>query len=443
MTQRSEQISLHLNAYLTAHSSPPDAVLRELANETADLFPNETGLQIAPEQGTLMTLLTQLAGAASAIEIGTFTGYSSICIARGLEPGGTLLCCDISEEWTSVARKYWEKAGLADRIELRLGPAMDTLASLPDRELFDLAFIDADKTGYLGYWRHVVPRIRPGGLIMVDNTFSHGRVIDAGNDNPAVFAIRDFNDHAAADDRVDLVMVPIGDGLTLARKKLSFRRDRAAEVERADLGVLQDLAPGPGQPYPAVFHHHAVSGEPQPGPRVLLHQQDRGARRVHLPDRVEHGPQDLRRQAHRRLVEQQQPRLEHQRAGELDQPLLPARQAAGLLPGPLCDLREHLADGREPACGQRPVGQDVAAQLDVLADGHVAEQAVVLRHLDHAEPQDLARRPAGEILAVQQHRPQPRPQQPADRRHQRGFARAVRAYDAGDAALGHLQGYSP
>jgi len=219
MTRRSEQISLHLNAYLTAHSSPPDAVLRELANETAELYPNESGLQIAPEQGTFMTLLTQLARARSAIEIGTFTGYSSICIARGLEPGGRLLCCDISEEWTEIARKYWEKAGLQDRIELRLGPAMDTLSGLPDSELFDLAFIDADKSGYLGYWRQVVPRIRPGGLIMVDNTFSHGRVIDAGNDNPAVFAIRDFNDHAAADDRVDLVMVPIGDGLTLARKK--------------------------------------------------------------------------------------------------------------------------------------------------------------------------------------------------------------------------------
>ena len=219
MTRRTEQIGLHLNAYLTAHSSPPDAVLRELANETADLFPNETGLAIAPEQGTLMTLLTQIAGAVSAIEIGTFTGYSSICIARGLADGGRLLCCDINDEWTSVARKYWEKAALADRIELRLGPAIETLRALPDEELFDLAFIDADKDGYLGYWREVVPRVRSGGLIMVDNTFSHGRVIDAGNDNPAVIAIRDFNDHAAADDRVDLVMVPIGDGLTLARKR--------------------------------------------------------------------------------------------------------------------------------------------------------------------------------------------------------------------------------
>jgi caffeoyl-CoA O-methyltransferase len=219
MTRRTEQISLHLNAYLTAHSSPPDAVLRELANETADRYPNETGLQIAPEQGIFMTLLTQFVGAAAAIEIGTFTGYSSICIARGLLGGGTLLCCDVSEEWTMVARKYWEKAGLSDRIELRLGPAMDTLLSLPDEEMFDLAFIDADKGNYLGYWREVLPRIRSGGLIMVDNTFSHGRVIDAGNDSPVVIAVRDFNDHAAADDRVELVMVPIGDGLTVARKK--------------------------------------------------------------------------------------------------------------------------------------------------------------------------------------------------------------------------------
>src|ERR1035437_9481587 len=147
MTRRTEQIGLHLNAYLTAHSSPPDAVLRELANETADLFPNETNLAIAPEQGTLMTLLTQVAGAASAIEIGTFTGYSSICIARGLADGGTLLCCDINAEWTSVARKYWEKAGLADRIELRLGPGPAPPRSPPGEEAVDPAVIHAANEG--------------------------------------------------------------------------------------------------------------------------------------------------------------------------------------------------------------------------------------------------------------------------------------------------------
>jgi len=219
MARRTEQISLHLNAYLTAHSSPPDHVLRELANETEDLYPLEAGLQIAPEQGTFMTLLTQLSGARTGIEIGTFTGYSSICIARGLAPGGHLICCDLSEEWTSLARKYWERAGLHDMIELRLGPALGTLRALPPDEAFDVAFIDANKEDYLAYWREVVPRVRPGGLIMVDNTFYHGRVLDAGNDSPTVYGVRELNDHAAADERVDLVMVPIGDGLTVARKR--------------------------------------------------------------------------------------------------------------------------------------------------------------------------------------------------------------------------------
>jgi caffeoyl-CoA O-methyltransferase len=218
MTRRSEQISLHLNAYLTAHSTPPDAILRELATETAERYPNEAGLQVAPETGTCLTLLTRLSRARSGIEVGTFTGYSSICIARGLGAEGRLLCCDVSEEWTTVARKYWEKAGLGDRIELRLGPALDTLRGLPAQEAFDVAFIDADKLSYPAYWTELVPRVRRGGLIMVDNTFSHGRVLDAGNDNPSVIAVRAMNDHAAADERVEVIMLPVGDGLTVALK---------------------------------------------------------------------------------------------------------------------------------------------------------------------------------------------------------------------------------
>ena len=210
---------MHLNAYLCAHSTPPDAILRELAHETAEWYPGEVSLPIAPEQGTFMTILTRLTGARSALEIGTFTGYSSICLARGLPDDGRLLCCDISDEWTSVARKYWERAGLSGKIELRLGPALDTVRALPRTPQFDLAFIDADKPGYLAYWSEVVPRVRPGGAILVDNTFSHGGVIDAGNESELVQAIRDFNDHAAADDRVEVVMLPLGDGLTLARKK--------------------------------------------------------------------------------------------------------------------------------------------------------------------------------------------------------------------------------
>ena len=219
MTRRTEQISLHLNAYLTAHSSPPDAVLRELANETAELYPNETGLAIAPEQGTLMTLLTQIAGAVSAIEIGTFTGYSSICIARGLAASGRLLCCDISAEWTSVARKYWEKAGLADRIELRLGPAIDTLRSLPDEEIFDLAFIDADKPNYRHYYEEILTRLRPNGLILFDNVLWMGQVLDTSTNDESTRAIQELNDFLPTDRRVEVVMLAISDGLTIVRKR--------------------------------------------------------------------------------------------------------------------------------------------------------------------------------------------------------------------------------
>ncbi len=219
VTLRSGQLSRELNDYLVRHSAGPDAVLSKLAEETASSYPQHAQMQIGPEQGTFMTLLTRISGARRALEIGTFTGYSSICIARGLSGGGLLTCCDVSEEWTSVARRYWRLAGVSDRIELRLGPAAQTLCQLPASEMFDLAFIDADKTGYVGYWDQVVPRIRPGGVILVDNTLADGRVVEAGNPDPGVQGIRAFNDRAAADERVELVLLPVGDGLTLARKK--------------------------------------------------------------------------------------------------------------------------------------------------------------------------------------------------------------------------------
>ena len=219
MTRRSEQLSEELHDYLIAHSAAPDDVLTQLADETAARFSAAAGMQIGPEQGTFMTLLTQLAGASRALEIGTFTGYSAICIARGLTATGRLTCCDVSEEWTTVARKYWELAGVADRIQLELRPALETLRAMPAGESFDFAFIDADKTGYVSYWDEVVPRIRPGGIILVDNTLSHGRVVDPAPTDENVAGIRAFNDHAAADDRVVLVLLPIGDGLTMARKK--------------------------------------------------------------------------------------------------------------------------------------------------------------------------------------------------------------------------------
>ncbi len=213
-----EHVSPQIFEYVLSHSSPPDAVLTELRQETSRRFPDWTVLQIGPEQGTFMTLLSQLIAPRRAVEVGTFTGYSSICLARGLAPGGSLLCCDVNADWTSLAREYWQKAGLAGMIELRLGPAADTLRSLPADASLDLAFIDADKTGYATYWDEIVPRTHAGGIILVDNTFLHGRIFDEDPD-PDARAVRDFNEHALADDRVDLAMLSVGDGLIVARKK--------------------------------------------------------------------------------------------------------------------------------------------------------------------------------------------------------------------------------
>jgi caffeoyl-CoA O-methyltransferase len=218
MTRRSEQLSDALEEYVIAHSSQPDEVLRDLAAETLERYGGTAGMQIGPEQGTFMTMLAKLTGARSAVEVGTFTGYSSICLARGLGEGGRLLCCDVSDEWTSVARRYWARAGLSDRIELRLAPAEQTLAGLPAQTRFDLAFIDADKTGYVRYWDLIVPMIRPGGVILVDNTLSGGRVVDLAEQGDSVVGIRQFNGHALADERVELALLSIGDGLTMARK---------------------------------------------------------------------------------------------------------------------------------------------------------------------------------------------------------------------------------
>lgn len=203
---------------MVAHSAPPDDVLRELAAETARRFPGPSGMQIGPEQGAFLTLMTRLVAARRALEVGTFTGYSAICIARGLADGGRLTCCDVSDEWTSVARSYWQLAGVADRIDLELRPALETLRALPAVAAYDLTFIDADKAGYVSYWEEVVPRTRPGGVILVDNTLASGRVIDAAVADADV-PVRAFNEHVRADDRVDLVLLSIGDGVTLARKR--------------------------------------------------------------------------------------------------------------------------------------------------------------------------------------------------------------------------------
>lgn len=207
-----------MQAYVEAHTTPPDAVLAELAGVNAGLG-DLVDMQISPDQGRFLTLVAQLTGAQNAVEVGTFTGYSSICIARGLADRGRLLCCDVSDEWTSIAQRFWKKAGVSNRIELRLGAALETLHSLPGSPQFDLAFIDADKTAYRSYWDELVPRMLPGGVLLADNVFQDGRVVDADDNDADVVAIREFNDYVIADDRVDVVMLPIADGLTFARKR--------------------------------------------------------------------------------------------------------------------------------------------------------------------------------------------------------------------------------
>ncbi|MBB5996897.1 O-methyltransferase [Streptomonospora salina] len=217
MTRTSESVTPQLHDYLVAHSAPVDPVLADLAEETARRYPDQTTMQIGAEQGTFMTLLARIGGARDVVEVGTFTGYSAICMARGIPADGSLLALDVSEEWTALARRYWQRAGVADKIELRLAPALETLRALPGDRRFDLAFIDADKEGYIGYWEELVPRMRPGGVLLVDNTLSHGRVIDPAETSAPVQGIRDFNDHALADERVEPVLLPVGDGLTMAR----------------------------------------------------------------------------------------------------------------------------------------------------------------------------------------------------------------------------------
>ncbi len=218
MDPKSFQLSPEIHAYLVEHGTPPDALQQSLIEETARLG-GISLMQIAPEQGAFMTLLTRICGARRAVEVGTFTGYSALCIARGLPPDGQLLACDVSEEWTGIARRYWEKAGVADRIELRIGPAAETLRALPEEPGIDLAFIDADKPSYPTYYEEILKRMPPGGLILVDNVLWMGSVVNPEVDEPQTVAIRAFNEAVAADQRVDTVMLPVGDGLTLLRKR--------------------------------------------------------------------------------------------------------------------------------------------------------------------------------------------------------------------------------
>ena len=214
--------SFHLTAevhrYIVAHGTPPDAIQQELIEETRKLG-GISLMQIAPEQGAFMTLLARVMGARRVIEVGTFTGYSTLCLARGLPAGGRVIACDVSQEWTAIAKRYWEKAGVAEKIDLRIGPAAQTLRALPEEPEFDLAFIDADKPSYPIYYELILARLRSGGLILVDNVLWMGQVVNPEATDPQTQAIRSFNDAVARDPRVDCVMLPISDGLTLLRKR--------------------------------------------------------------------------------------------------------------------------------------------------------------------------------------------------------------------------------
>jgi caffeoyl-CoA O-methyltransferase len=211
-------LSPALHDYLVAHGAPPDAVARALIEATEQLGPIAR-MQVAPEQGAFMTWLARALGAEQALEIGTFTGYSTLCLARGLPEHGRVLALDLSAEWTAIGRTHWDRAGVGHKIELRVGPALDSLRALPKEPRFDLAFLDADKTGYAAYLEEILPRLRPSGVILVDNVLWGGSVIDPARQDPDTVAIRAFNDGVANDPRVDAVMIPLSDGLTLLRKR--------------------------------------------------------------------------------------------------------------------------------------------------------------------------------------------------------------------------------
>lgn len=215
---KSFTLSPEIHDYLLEHGARPDPIGQALIDETR-LLGGVARMQIAPEQGAFMTLLARIMGARRAIEVGTFTGYSALCLARGLPEDGELVCCDISEEWTSVGRPYWERAGVAGRIDLRIAPALETLRALAEQEgaSFDLAFVDADKKNYRPYCEELLGLVRRGGLIVVDNVLWSGAVVNPDDDSENTVAIRAFNTWAHAEQRLEGVMLPISDGLTLLR----------------------------------------------------------------------------------------------------------------------------------------------------------------------------------------------------------------------------------
>jgi caffeoyl-CoA O-methyltransferase len=221
MANRTIEMTDPLYDYMLSVSVREPEVLRDLRAETAKLA--EAGMQIGAEQGQFMSLLVRLIGAKRTLEVGTFTGYSALTVALALPADGQVIACDVSEEWTSIGRRYWQRAGVAHKIDLRIAPGNETLAKLvADRSQhnsFDFAFIDADKSNYGSYYEYCIQLVRPGGLIAVDNVLWSGGVIDPSDQKPDTLAIRALNAKLHDDERVDVSLVPIGDGLMLARKR--------------------------------------------------------------------------------------------------------------------------------------------------------------------------------------------------------------------------------
>jgi predicted O-methyltransferase YrrM len=214
MANRTLNLTDDVVAYVHRYGVREHPVLAGLRERTASLPQHD--MQIGPDQGAFMALLVRLTGANQILEIGTFTGYSSTAMALALPPDGRIVCCDVSREWTDIARQAWTDAGVAEKVELRLGPATETLASLED-DTFDMAFIDADKPSYDAYYEGCLRVVRPGGLILIDNVLWSGDVADPSVETDTARIMRTLNEKVAADERVDHVLLPLADGLTLAR----------------------------------------------------------------------------------------------------------------------------------------------------------------------------------------------------------------------------------
>ncbi len=220
MSRQTLSLTPELYRYILDVSLRENAVLTELREFTLSL--EEANMQISPEQGQFMQMLVKLMGAKNCIEVGVFTGYSSLAVALALPADGKIIACDVSEEWTSTGKRFWEKAGVSEKIDLRIAPAADTLQQLLDQGLsgtFDFAFIDADKTGYDSYYELCLQLLRPGGLILFDNTLWSGKVLDENSDDEEVKAIRALNARLHRDERIDLCLLPLSDGVTMVRKR--------------------------------------------------------------------------------------------------------------------------------------------------------------------------------------------------------------------------------